>query len=151
MITEIRRAVATLANQINKKIKNLSRAFKKAWATIKGETIQSKIAGVSFNDAQQVLERLTTVEAGKVTVGLVREADNEFDANAIAVTINVNKNKLPHKIGYLPRELAAYMAKLIDKGLKLTAAFKGVTGGTRLSGRQVEGYFWGALIEIKLI
>jgi hypothetical protein len=52
------------------------------------------------------------VEAEKVTVGLVREADNEFDANAIAVTVNVNKNKPPHKIGYLPRELAAYMSRL---------------------------------------
>jgi hypothetical protein len=143
-ITEIRRAVATLANQINKKIKNLSRAFKKAWAIIKGKTIQSKVAGVSFNGTQQVLERLASINVEEVEINLVREAQNEFDANAIAVTVNVNKNKAPRKIGYLPSDLAQYMAKLIDKGLKLTAAFKGVTGG-------MEGCFRGALIEIKLI
>ena len=45
-IQEIRKAVATLANSINKKIKNLSAAFKKAWAEIKGInkiTLQSRL------------------------------------------------------------------------------------------------------------
>jgi hypothetical protein len=143
-IQEIRRAVATLANKINKKLKNLSASFKKAWAVIKGQIIQSKVSGTSFNGTQQVLERLTTVDAGKVTVGLVREANNEYDANAVAITVNVNKSKPPRKIGYLPRDLAQYMAKLIDKGIALTATFKGVTGG-------MEGCYYGAVIEIKLV
>jgi uncharacterized pyridoxal phosphate-containing UPF0001 family protein len=143
-IQEIRRAVATLANKINKKLKNLSASFKKAWAVIKGQIISSKIAGVTFGDTQQILERLVTVDAEKVSVGLVREADNEFDTNAIAVTVNVNKDKPPRKIGYSPRDLAQYMAKLIDKGLKLTAVFKGVTDG-------MEGCYYGAVIEIRLV
>jgi uncharacterized phage infection (PIP) family protein YhgE len=139
-IQEIRRAVATLANKINKKLKNLSASFKKAWEVIKRQIISSKIAGVTFGDTQQILERLATVDAEKVIVGLIRESQNEFDDNAIAVTVNVNKDKSPRKIGYLPRDLAQYMAKLIDKGIALTATFKNVTGG-------MEGCFYGVVNE----
>ena len=52
-ITTIRKAVATLANKINSKIKDLSRAFKKAWQIIKGKTIQSKVSGVTFGNTQK--------------------------------------------------------------------------------------------------
>ena len=140
-ITKIRKAVATLANKINGKIKNLSAAFRKAWAVIKGKTIQSKVAGVSFGNTQKALFRLTKYNPKAVNVELVRE-NNEHDINAIAVTVSVNNSKA-YKIGFLPRDLSQYMAKLIDNGITLITSFKGVTGGTE--------YYksYGALIDIK--
>ena len=140
-ITKIRKAVATLANKINGKIKNLSAAFRKAWAVIKGKTIQSKVAGVSFGNTQKALQQLTKYSPKAVSVELIRE-NNEHDINAIAVTVSVNNSKT-YKIGFLPRDLSQYMAKLIDNGITLITSFKGVTGGTE--------YYksYGALIDIK--
>ena len=46
-IHAIRRIVATMANRLKKMGLTLSAAFKKAWELIKGNTIESKIAGVT--------------------------------------------------------------------------------------------------------
>ncbi len=46
-IHTIRRIVATMANRLNKMGLTLSAAFKKAWELIKGNTIESKVAGVT--------------------------------------------------------------------------------------------------------
>jgi hypothetical protein len=139
-ITKIRRAVVSLANKINSKIKDLSRAFKKAWAIIKGKTIQSKVAGVSFGNTQKALVKLTRYNPKEISVNLARE-NNEHDSNAVAVTVSVNNSKA-YQIGFLPRELAQYIAKLMDSGIVLTSVFKGVTGGG--------DYTYGALIELKI-
>ena len=127
-ITKIRKAVAALANKINGKIKNLSAAFRKAWAIIKGKIITSKVAGVSFGNTQKALKQLTKYSPKAVSVELIRE-NNEHDTNAIAVTVSVN-NSTAYKIGFLPRDLSQYIAKLIDNGITLITSFKGVTGGT---------------------
>jgi len=88
-ITKIRRAVATLANKINRKIKNLSAAFKKAWAVIKGKTIQSKVSGVTFGNTQKALTRLARYNASDISVNLIRESSNEHDINAVGVHVTV--------------------------------------------------------------
>jgi hypothetical protein len=44
-----------------------------------------------------------------------READNQYDANAVAVYI------FQQKLGHFPRGFAAEVAPLIDAGCKLTA------------------------------
>ena len=141
-INQIRKAVVTLANQINKKIKNLSAAFKKAWAVIKGKVISTKVSGVSFGNTQKALQRLTRYNPQSVKTELVRESENQYDANAIAINVSVN-NSRAYKIGYIGRELALYLSKLIDKGITLTAQFKGVTGGVNPYNN------YGALIELK--
>ena len=141
-IQEIRKAVATLANRINKKLKNLSAAFKRAWAVIKGKTITSKVSGVTYGNTQTALARLTKYNVQDVNVELTRESDNKYDVNAVGVQVSVKGSKA-YQIGFLPRELAQYMAKLMDNGIKLTAAFKGVTGGTEIY------HNYGVLIEIK--
>ena len=41
-ITEIRKAVAILANRINRKLKDLSTALKRAWLIVKGNSVSSK-------------------------------------------------------------------------------------------------------------
>lgn len=141
-ITKIRKAVATLANKINRKIKNLSAAFRKAWAIIKGKIIQSKISGVTFGNTQKALAHLTKYNPEAVSVELVRESGNEHDINAVGVHVSV-KGSQGYRIGFLPRDLAQYISKLIDNGIALTAAFKGITGGTEYY------HNYGALIELK--
>lgn len=139
-ITNIRKSVATLANRINKKLKDLSKSFRKAWAIVKGR-IQSKISGVSFGRSQEALRRLTRYNPAMVNVELVREANNQYDSNAVSVNVSVDSSK-GYKLGYLPKDLAAYMANLINNGVKLTASFRGVTGG-------MTDTYYGALIEIQ--
>ena len=76
-------AICTLANQINKKLKNLSTSFKKAWQLAKAGVIQSKISGVTFGNVQRALQRLTQYSPDNISVELIRQRNNEHDANAI--------------------------------------------------------------------
>jgi hypothetical protein len=140
-ITNIRKAVASLANKINGKIKNLSAAFKKAWAIIKGKVVTSRIAGVTFGNSQTVLQRLTRYNLQDINVELVR-VNNEHDVNAVGVDVSVRGSQ-GYRIGFLPRNLAQYISKLIDNGIALITTFKGVTGGAEYY------HNYGALIEIK--
>ena len=139
-IRKIRKTVCVLANKIHSKIKNLSAVFKKAWQLIKAKTIQSKVAGVTFGKTQTALKRLTKYSPKEIKTELVREPEHENDANAIGVRVAVNESK-PYKIGFLPRDLAEYLSRLLDKGITLTTKFQGVTGGT-------DELYYGALIEI---
>jgi len=58
---------------------------------------------------------------------LVREADNEFDPNAIAVFVRtVTGNR---QLGYIPKDVAAKLAPLMDEGADLRAVITLMTGG----------------------
>ena len=143
-IQNIRKTVCTLANKINQKLKDLSASFKKAWQLIKNKVIQSKITGVTFGNTQKILSRLTRYTHKEVTAELIREPENKYDINAIAVTVSVKESKAV-KIGYLPRDLAQYLSKILDKGLTLKTTFKGITGGNT----NIDDYYYGALVEIE--
>jgi len=128
-ITRIRKQVAVIANRINKIINDLSAAFRKAWQLVKGREIVSKIAGVTFGNRQAALSNLEKYEAGNVNVTLEREADNAHDSNAIKVNVSVGSGAAYH-LGYIPKDLAAMLAPLLDKGINLFARFNEVRGGT---------------------
>jgi hypothetical protein len=142
-ITKIRKEVAVIANRINRKIRDLSSAFKRAWQIVKGRLLISKIAGVTFGNRQTALSHLTKYPPETVTVALRREADNQHDANAVAVDVSVNNSRAV-SLGYIPREWAELIAPIIDAGVALTAVFKEVTGGI---GHKLN---YGALVEIQL-
>jgi len=127
-IKEIRKAVATLANRINKKAKNLSNSFKRAWQIIKGKSLITKVSGVTFGNRQKALKHLCRYTRERINVALIREYDNKFDNNAVKVIVNVDKGK-NYQIGYLPRELAEEISILIDKGFNIKASYRTVTGG----------------------
>ena len=142
-ITKIRRAVATLANRINKKYKNLSASFKKAWALVKGKAVSSKVSGVTYGKTQTALQHLIRYDTRDITAELIREPGNEYDDNAVGVHVSVKGSKT-YQIGFLPKDIAKYISNLIDSGITLTATFTGVTGGT-------ERYHnYGALIEVSI-
>lgn len=142
-ITRIRKTVATLANRINKKAHDLSASFTRAWQIVKGRIYLTKVAGVTFGNRQKVLKHLAGYVPTAADVTLVREADNQYDSDAVAVHVGVSGSRqVP--LGYLPKELASPIAALMDKGLELTARLKSVTGGYG------DRPTFGALIEIEL-
>ena len=71
-ITKIRKQVATLANRINAKVKDLSTSFKRAWQIVKGRQLVSKISGVTYGTRQRALRKLDTYGAEAVSVSLER-------------------------------------------------------------------------------
>ena len=56
-IKDTRKLVVTLANKLRKtmKMKNLSRAFRKAWKMVKRGVIYTAAAGVTFRNAQEII------------------------------------------------------------------------------------------------
>ena len=123
-IHTIRRIVATMANRLKKMGLTLSAAFKKAWELIKGNTIESKIAGVTKGNRQKALARIAAAyRPNQVRVWLERDKANLHDNNAVAVMISVNRS-VAYKIGYIPRNLAY----VISAGISLKTVFKEVRG-----------------------
>lgn len=85
----------------------------------------TKIRGVTQTNSN-TSKRQKLIKNLKVgqPVFCIREPNNPFDKNAIAV-YDTEKNQL----GYLSADLADSFAKSMDKGLKLTAIVKDLTGG----------------------
>ncbi len=142
-ITKIRKSVTTIANRINGKIHDLAAAFRRAWQIVKGRELISKISGVTYGTRQRALQRLEKYNRGIVSIALEREAGNEYDANAVKVMVSVGSGNKYH-LGFIPHDIAALLAPLMDKGVELAAKFKGVTGG--YESRETRG----ALIAIEM-
>ena len=76
---------------------------------------EAKVVGVTFRtenckfDRQEIISRMS----GKETVYLKREPKNKFDSNAVAVMVKRKKGDL--KIGYIRKELAAFISELWPK------------------------------------
>lgn len=73
-----------------------------------GDTIETRLAGVTFEERQKILREL---HKGQEVI-IIREPGNKFDSNAIKVT-NHMINELV--LGYIPKELAAKISKIIDE------------------------------------
>lgn len=67
-----------------------------------------KVAGVTFEGRQGMIQKLT----GREPVKIVPEPDNKYDKNALAVHV-AHDGEIFH-IGYVPRDLAATFAPLLD-------------------------------------
>lgn len=99
----------------------------------------TKIAGVTFDGRQDIIEKLN--DNGKLLCGqklkLEMEPNNPYDKNAIAVF----QPDTMHKLGYIGKELAATMALKMREGIRYNAEVSQVTGGT--------GYSYGINIVIR--
>ncbi len=94
---------------------------------LRSEPVQTEdflLAGVSHEGREHIIRELA--ETGS-TVRLIREPLNQYDSNAIAVYLLTG-----HKIGYAPREIAAYLAPLLDDGFRCKAWIKKILRGSRL-------------------
>ena len=77
--------------------------------------LKTRLAGVTFENRQQAIERFALVNA---KYQLHRQPENKFDANAIMVTAN------GRDIGFIPKDLAAELAPVMDAGTNLRCHFR---------------------------
>ena len=78
--------------------------------------IETKLAGVSFDDCQANIRQWGCADIG--TFSIDREPDNPHDPNAVCVSLF-----RIHKIGYLPKAVAQRIAPLMDEGRTFIAEF----------------------------
>jgi hypothetical protein len=79
------------------------------------EPIETKLAGVTFDDCQANIRKWGCRDIGYFR--LEREPDNPHDPNAVSVWF------LNDRLGYLPKPVAKWIAPVMDRGGKLTARF----------------------------
>ncbi|WP_158582915.1 HIRAN domain-containing protein [Lysinibacillus yapensis] len=84
---------------------------------LKDGTHLIKVAGISYENRQEHIEKMT----GEEEIELKREKENEFDENAIAIYVTLENGK--EKIGYIPADLAGKLAKIMDSGDELHIEF----------------------------
>lgn len=82
-------------------------------------TIPTKVVGVTFNGIQKIIP---TLKAGMKIV-LLREKNNSYDRNAIAVYC------IGRKIGHINADLAERLAPLMDNGIPVDGEIHSITGG----------------------
>lgn len=104
-ITNIRKAVCAMANELKKAGYSLSEAFRKAWQRVK-LSMTVRAAGVSFENRQERLAFLQQFKPEDLTVTLEREKENKFDCNAIQIVVHIKPIRRRTVIGYVPAKLA---------------------------------------------
>ena len=142
-ITKVRKAVCVMANELKKLGYSLSQAFKKAWAQVKN-TMKVRVVGTTFENRQERLQFLKQFHLNDLTVTLKREPDNEFDSNAIQIIVHIKPISCRTVIGYLPKELARELSKVIDIGIQVKASLIQIIGGYSYK------EMLGALIDIRI-
>lgn len=127
-ITNIRKSVCIMANELKKAGYSLSEAFKKAWRRVK-LSMTIRATGVTFENRQERLQFLKQFEAEDLTVTLEREKENKFDCNAIQIVIHIKPIHRKTIIGYVPRGLSRELSKVIDAGTTVKAKLLEIIGG----------------------
>jgi|SRR5690554_3666983 len=85
------------------------------------QLIELSVAGVTFDNRQEVLARMHVGE----TLWLVREPQNPYDRNAIRV-----QRVSGEQVGYIPRGFAAALAPAFDEiGEPVRATVTAIVGG----------------------
>lgn len=95
----------------------------------------SKLVGVTFEGRQAVISTLT----GKEQLRVRREADNEYDPNAVAVDVLKGEDWLP--IGYIAKDKNLEIAKSLDANIPVEIVLSTITGG--------DGKSFGVNIELQ--
>ena len=142
-ITNIRKAVCTMANELKKEGYSLSQAFRKAWKRVK-ESIIICVAGTTFGNIQERLGFMKQFSVETMQAELVRDPENRFDRNAIQIVVHVRSINRKTVIGYVPRGLATGLAAVMDAGIQVKAELLKILGGYSYK----ESY--GCLLDIKI-
>lgn len=96
--------------------------------TVRGRRIATKLVGVTRRNksGEEIQSILPKLRAGD-TLAFVREYDNPYDDNAVAVYCGSSG------IGYINRTLAEDIACEIDAGVRVTGSITDITGGGNVS------------------
>lgn len=117
-----------MANELKKAGYSLSQAFKRAWKWAK-LSMAIRAVGTTFGNRQQCLEFLKQFKPEDLSVTLEREPDNKFDNNAIKIVVHIEPISKKTVIGYIPKEFARELAKVIDRGIQIKASLIQIIGG----------------------
>ncbi|MBR4100473.1 MAG: HIRAN domain-containing protein [Oscillospiraceae bacterium] len=128
MMKDIRRKVCQIANRLVKRGYIRACAMATAWKLIRCRSVSTRVTGTSFDGRQNVLELLAKYHPELISVKLIREPQNPYDRNAVAVVAEV-RGKVKAKLGYLSQAVAAVVAAMMDKGLQVTGKQLRITGG----------------------
>lgn len=121
-----RSIICKVANKLRKSGYTLSQAFRMAWKLAKGKA-SVKVAGVTKERRQEVIEHLRRYSPERVSFSLQREKQNSFDLNAIAVYASVGNGK-PYKMGYISAAVACLLSG-VDNITTVNARLQAITGG----------------------
>ena len=142
-ITNIRKAVCTMANELKKEGYSLSQAFRKAWKRVK-ESMIIRVAGTTFGNIQERLGFMKQFPVETMQAELMRDPENRFHKNAIQIVVHLRSINRKTVIGYVPRGLATGLAAVMDAGVQVKAELLQILGGYSYK----ESY--GCLLDIKI-
>lgn len=117
--------VMRIANNLVKEGYSRSAALVRAWILVKLQQVKIRVKGVTQGRIQKALEHLRRYRAEDISIQLIHQSDNPHDRNAIQVIATV-RNKGSYCMGYLPRQLAMFIAPLLDCGQAVTALYSQV-------------------------
>lgn len=122
---KVRARICRMANNLIKEGYSRKSAMVHAWILVKLEQVRIRVSGVTRGMRQKALEHLRRYKAEDISIQLVHESSNPYDRNAVQVIATV-KNKGSYCMGYLPRQLAAFIAPLLACGDNVTALYSKV-------------------------
>lgn len=115
---------------------SFSSCLKLAWRTVRNICgfKFSKVKGVSFNNdngisRQEVIRALAKYDYKQISLSFERESSNQYDRNAIKIIAKVT-NLGSAQIGYLSKEIAAYVAPKLDIGYSSVVVLEQITGSS---------------------
>jgi hypothetical protein len=91
----------------------------------------TKIRGVTHEQKGADPQRLLRHCRPGQKLMLVREPNNKWDKNAIAICLTTGE-----RLGYISRDIAERLAEDLDRGVKMEAAISELTGGGFFSGKE---------------
>ena len=94
-----------------------------------GQKKNINVAGVTFSGRQGKLWNLKANSASGVYVTLRREPDNKYDSNAIKVIAHIPAKRSHFEIGYVPKDLAFWLAPHMDANKIIRTSNVRVIGG----------------------
>lgn len=131
---DMRRSIEQSYAEAESIVKTMNRT-KYQKKTVRPETkIYSKIVGVTFGNCQNNIKNLPLAEGTYLQV--IREANNPYDANAVALKYN------DRELGHLSKEMARTVAPKMDAGKIVNVRVEQVTGG--------DGYNYGVNICVMM-
>lgn len=96
-------------------------------------TLNIRVAGVTYENRQSIIAGLLLTDPARI----VPEPENPYDPNALAVHV-AHEGKVSH-VGYIPRDMAAQIAPVID-GESFDCTIAEITGGFMLPDDTLANY-----------
>lgn len=114
-------------------VTSLSESLRLSWAIMRSNLYRrhTKIRGVSYH--QNIVKSLLSLDVKDYQLDVVREYSNKYDPNAVAIVVNISVGEKCYKfkLGYLSKNIAAYISEILGEGGALHILHSCITGRDR--------------------